>query len=130
MRWHTAPGRKAAEFGMRERLRRGEAGLDHCSAHGLRKADATIAAENGASDRQLMSICGWRTTKQANVYTKKASDKKLATDATPLISLGQIANEILPLSPLVESSGRKQAKLPNKSKAEIANGAQGRGCFS
>jgi hypothetical protein len=70
-----------------------EAGLPHCSSHGLRKGGATIAAENGASDRQLMAIYGWTTTKKANVYTKKASDKKLATDAMPLINLGQSENE-------------------------------------
>ena len=90
-----------------------EAGLEHCSAHGLRKAGATIAAENGASDRQLMAIYGWTTTKQANIYTKKASNKKLATDAMPLISLKQIGNEILPLSPLVKSSGRKTGRTSN-----------------
>ena len=33
-----------------------EAGLHHCTAHGLRKARATIAAENGASVHTLMAI--------------------------------------------------------------------------
>ena len=35
------------------------------SAHGLRKAGATRAAENGATAHQLMAIFGWRTIKQA-----------------------------------------------------------------
>jgi hypothetical protein len=32
--------------------------LPHCSAHGLQKAGATIAAQNGATEYQLMSIFG------------------------------------------------------------------------
>jgi integrase len=75
-----------------------EADLERCSAHGLRKAGATIAANNGASDRQLMAIYGWTTTKQANVYTKKADAKKLTADAMPLIILTQSENEIVRLS--------------------------------
>jgi hypothetical protein len=30
--------------------------VPHCTAHGLRKAGDTIAAENGATDRQLMAL--------------------------------------------------------------------------
>ncbi|MBB4275080.1 integrase [Rhizobium mongolense] len=41
-----------------------EAGLFHCSTHSLRKAGATIAAENGATDDELMAIFGWTTKKQ------------------------------------------------------------------
>ena len=36
-----------------------EAGLPHCSAHGLRKAAATRMAENGATTHQLMWWFGW-----------------------------------------------------------------------
>jgi site-specific recombinase XerD len=43
-------------FGSWFKKRCREAGLPHCSAHGLRKASATIAAENGASDRQLGDV--------------------------------------------------------------------------
>jgi hypothetical protein len=43
---------------------RNQAGLRHCSAHGLRKADATIAANNGATAHQLMAIFGWDTIRQ------------------------------------------------------------------
>ncbi|MCX5478491.1 site-specific integrase [Kaistia geumhonensis] len=62
-----------------------EAGLPQCSAHGLRKAGATIAAENGATERQLMAIYGWTSPKQAARYTQKASRKKLAGEAMGLI---------------------------------------------
>jgi len=42
-------------------------------ARGLRKAGATIAAENGASSHQLMAIFGWSTLKQTEVYTHQAT---------------------------------------------------------
>ena len=55
------------------------------TAHGLRKAGAAIAAENGATERQLMAIFGWETMKEAARYTKAARQKKLARDAMPLL---------------------------------------------
>lgn len=54
------------------------AGLNHCSAHGLRKAGAALAAENGATERQLMAIFGWSTMKEASRYTRAARQKVLA----------------------------------------------------
>ena len=42
-------------------------------AHGLRKAGATIAAENGATPYQLMSIFGWKTLEQAELYYQEGS---------------------------------------------------------
>lgn len=75
----------AAGFGNWFRERCDEAGLPHCSAHGLRKAGAAIAAERGATDRQLMAIFGWATAAQATVYTKAARRRKLAVDAPRLL---------------------------------------------
>lgn len=74
-------------FGNRFRKWCDEAGLPHCSAHGLRKAGATIAAENGATEDQLKAIFGWETSKEADRYTKKASRRKLAGDAMHLINV-------------------------------------------
>lgn len=65
-------------FGNKMREWCDKADLPECSAHGLRKASATIAAENGATEYQLMAIYGWSTPKQAAVYTKKARQAKLA----------------------------------------------------
>lgn len=67
-----------------------EAGLPHCTAHGLRKAGATILAENGATVPQLMAIYDWRTPGQAEVYIRKANRKKLAGDAMPLLTVGPL----------------------------------------
>jgi len=53
------------------------AGLPQCTAHGLRKAGATLAAESGASIHQLMAIFDWRTPGQAKVYTDAADRRRL-----------------------------------------------------
>lgn len=73
-------------FGAWFRKRCDEAELSQCTAHGLRKAGATIAAENGATDRQLMALYDWTSEKQANVYTAAANRKRLANDAAKLIA--------------------------------------------
>jgi integrase len=75
----------AAGFGNRFRDWCDEAGLNHCSAHGLRKAGATIAADNGATAHQLMSIFGWETLRQAGTYTKNANRTRLASEAMHLL---------------------------------------------
>jgi integrase len=62
-----------------------EAGLPHCSAHGLRKAGATRAAENGAKVHQLMSIYGWADAKEAIVYTQEVERKRMAKEAMHLL---------------------------------------------
>jgi integrase len=72
-------------FGNWFRDRCDEAGLKHCSAHGLRRAGATFAAENGATVPQLMAIFGWETAKMAEHYIKDANQKKLAGGAMHLI---------------------------------------------
>jgi integrase len=74
-----------AGFGNKFRDWCDQANLPHCSAHGLRKAGATIAANNGATARQLMAIFGWDTIKQAEHYTRKADQTKLAQDAMHLL---------------------------------------------
>lgn len=70
---HTANG-----FGTWFGRRCDEAKLPHCSAHGLRKAGATRAAERGATAHQLMAIFGWRTLKEAERYTRAAEQMRLA----------------------------------------------------
>lgn len=94
-----------------------QAGLPRCSPHGLRKAGATIAAENGATEAQLMAIYGWHDPKMAAHYTRNASRKRLAEDAARLMVPRQTKNENVPLSGLVDSSGTKSAKNVRKSNA-------------
>jgi integrase len=75
----------AAGFGNKFRAWCNEAGLPQCSAHGLRKAGATIAAENGATAHQLMALFGWTTIKQAEGYTRLANRERLASEAMHLL---------------------------------------------
>lgn len=82
-----------------------QAGLPHCSAHGLRKAGATFAAEQGATEHQLMAIYGWNSPKQAALYTRAANKKRLAADAMHLIDPDWKENESVPLNRAVASGG-------------------------
>jgi site-specific recombinase XerD len=75
----------AAGFGAWFRKRCDEAGLPHCTAHGLRKAGATLAAEGGATDRQLMALFDWTTSSQATVYTAAADRKRLASEGARIM---------------------------------------------
>ncbi len=104
-------------FGNRFRDWCTEAGLPHCSPHGLRKAGATIAAENGASEAQLMAIYGWSDMKMASHYTRKANRKRLAGDAAHLMVPRQTENEIVPLLGSVEDSGTNTPKNTRKNNA-------------
>ena len=82
-----------AGFGNWFRDRCDEAGLHHCSAHGLKKCGAMIAAENGATTRQLMAMFDWTTIRMAEVYTRAAEQKRLAGEAMFMISLDRSTNE-------------------------------------
>jgi integrase len=73
-------------FGNWFRARCNEANLPQCTAHGLRKAGATILAENGATTAQLMAIYDWSTPAQAEVYIRAASRTRLAGQAMPLLT--------------------------------------------
>jgi len=53
------------------------AGILKKSAHGLRKAAATRAAENGATTHELMAIFGRVDIKEAEIYTRAANRKRL-----------------------------------------------------
>ncbi|MGC8534869.1 MAG: tyrosine-type recombinase/integrase [Rhizomicrobium sp.] len=57
-----------------------DAGLTR-SAHGLRKLQATIWAERGATEREMEAMFGWEGGAMARHYTKKADRKRLAEGA-------------------------------------------------
>jgi integrase len=81
-----------AGFGNWFRDRCDDAGLPLCTAHGLKKAGATIAAERGATTRQLMAMFDWDSPRMAEVYTRAAEQKRLAGEAMFLINLEQPEN--------------------------------------
>ena len=76
----------AAGFGNKFREWCNEAGLPHCSAHGLRKAAATSFAEAGASAHMLMAWFGWKSMRQPEHYTRAANQKKLAASVVTLLA--------------------------------------------
>jgi integrase len=51
------------------------------SAHGIRKAAATRAAENGATEPELEAIFGWSGGRMATLYTRSANRTRLAAGA-------------------------------------------------
>jgi integrase len=72
------PFKSSASFGNWFRRRCNEAGLPHCSAHGLRKATARRLAEAGASHQQLKAVGNWSQDKDVAKYTAAADQKRLA----------------------------------------------------
>jgi integrase len=102
-----------AGFGNKFREWCDQAGLHHCTAHGLRKAGATIAADNGATEFQLMAIFGWSSLKMAEKYTRAANQKKLARSAMHLLETRE-QNGTKPCL-TDEASGTFSKKRPGKS---------------
>lgn len=56
------------------------------SAHGLRKAAATNAANHGATVAELEAIFGWAGGQMAALYTRSANRRALAADAMKKLS--------------------------------------------
>ena len=65
------------------------AGLSQRSAHGLRKAAATRAADNGATEAQLEAIFGWTGGRMAAHYTRAANRKRLSLNSMHLLANDQ-----------------------------------------
>lgn len=72
-------------FGNKFRQWCDEAGLPHCSAHGLRKASARRFAEAGCSNQQIKSWTGHKTDTEVARYTRAASQELLSDDAGAML---------------------------------------------
>lgn len=70
-----------ASFGNMFRVACNTAGIVGKSAHGVRKAGATRAADNGATVHELEAIFGWSGGGMAALYTKAADRKRASTRA-------------------------------------------------
>lgn len=68
-----------AGFGNWLRDRCNEAGLPHCSAHGLRKAFLRRMAEAGCSEDYIASISGHRDMREIRKYVEAANKAAMAT---------------------------------------------------
>lgn len=112
-----------AGFGNWFRDRCVEAGVPG-RAHGLRKAGATIAANNGATAHQLMAIFGWDTLKMAEAYTRAADQERLAELAMHMLETPE-QNDTEP-RPTERGGGTFSAKSKGKSETNFGAGAQER----
>lgn len=70
-----------AGFGNRFRAWCDQAGLPHCSAHGLRKATAARLAERGCTPHEIMAVTGHQTLEEVERYTREAQRPGLADKA-------------------------------------------------
>ena len=71
----------APSFGNWFRDRCNEAGLQHCSAHGLRKACAERLANAGCTPEQIKAITGHKTFSEVAHYTRDADQERNAKEA-------------------------------------------------
>lgn len=67
-----------------------EAGVDG-RAHGLRKLGPSLAAQAGASSKELMAMWGWTTLAQAELYTRSADSEILGESAATKLMEGWLA---------------------------------------
>ena len=74
-------GFAGVSFGHWFRKRCNEAGLPHCSAHGLRKAAARRLADAGASMHEIAAVTGHASLKEVQRYTRGADQRRLARAA-------------------------------------------------
>ena len=87
-----------------------EAGLYHCTSHGIRKASATILAERGATAPQLKAIFGWSKLETAESYIAKADKKTLSRMGLQLMVSEQTESKIIPLSGHAANGGTNRGK--------------------
>jgi integrase len=57
------------------------AGLQNCSAHGLRKAAAVALAESGVTAPELCAVFGWGELETAEIYIREANASRMTTNA-------------------------------------------------
>jgi integrase len=82
------------------------------AAHGLRKAGASRAAENGATEHQLMALFGWSKIETAATYTRAANRANMARAAGKLLLSEQDRNALSPhLKPGEGETGKKASKI-------------------
>jgi hypothetical protein len=98
-------------------------GVRKSESNGLRKAGATIAAENGATTHELMAIFGWKSLAMAEKYTRTANQTKLArTSMHHLVPREQNRTE---WSPTDTTSGTFLEKNLDESNTNFDGGARG-----
>ncbi|CDO37638.1 tyrosine-type recombinase/integrase [Novosphingobium sp. KN65.2] len=82
----------AASFGNMFRVWCDEAGLEHCSFHGLRKAISRRAAEEGIGNAGIKSITLHSRDEEVSLYVAAADQKRLSKDAISRISQAEVSS--------------------------------------
>jgi integrase len=63
------------------------------SAHGLRKAAATRAAENGMTEHEMMATFGWLDPRTAAIYTRAAARARMSRENAHKMLPRQVGNK-------------------------------------
>jgi integrase len=83
----------ASGFGNLFRQWSNDAGLSHCSAHGLRKAQARRLAEAGCSAHEIAAITGHKTLAEVQRYADAANQSRMADRAMATVMTAFPATE-------------------------------------
>lgn len=82
-------------FGNRFRDWCNEAGLPHCSAHGLRKAISRRLAELNSSNQSIKTVTGHSGDDEVALYTRAVDQRRLADTAIRALADWDLANRVL-----------------------------------
>jgi integrase len=90
----TSFGKPYTSSGMGNKFREwcDEAGLPHCSMHGLRKAQSRRLAESGATDAQGRAVTGQKRNETFAYYAEKADQAALADTALSNLQTKLLSN--------------------------------------
>jgi integrase len=99
-----------AGFGNKMREWCDQAGLPHCTAHGLRKAMMRRLAERGLANRTLKSVSGHSGDDEVSLYTEAANQAALADEAIALVAAWESNPQRLPNGDNRVSDGETDAK--------------------
>lgn len=83
------------------------------TAHGVRKAASTLAADGAASEKDLQGLFGWTNPRQSATYTLKASRERAATRAALAIESELLQNGYALTLPQGKSIRRKTKEKSN-----------------
>ena len=81
-----------------------EAGLPHCTIHGIRKGQATAIADHEGTEFEVMSFLAHATPKEAATYTKKAKRGRLADSGLSRLSGAEPEQTLSNLSEKLDKS--------------------------
>jgi integrase len=104
---HGRPYGSAASFGNRMGKWCREAGLAKGkNGHGIRKAQGDLLAGLGLTAHQIMAIMGHSSTKQGEVYTRRADRRRLAHEGLKRLENALNHEQIVPLGKPVRKVGQ------------------------